>query len=124
MYKGESYTITLDFETPYDIDQIQDLQLSIGGTVVGILKEGTLYREGTTFRCEIEGLQSKKLHIGNQIISLYVDDTVRGIIKKKIGFLYIEEALNTFTDSSINMDSNMLIQVSMVETTNTINITL
>ena len=117
MIKGESYTIEVAFNDEYDISRIEEIQLAVNYIVVGSLKSDTIIPNTiNTYLCQIPGNITDTFKIGNNIISLYLDDSIRGIIKKNVSSLNIDRALNINTDESINTGINMLINVTVGET--------
>lgn len=125
MYQGESYTIVLNFLSPYDISIIQDIKLKIDHIVVGELYQNIIQATPSTYRCEISGNNSKSISPGEHSIFIYVKDINR-ITNKNIGTISIYYPHNPNTDESINLEYNIILNIDMSQNTQTqiINITI
>ena len=117
MKRGESYTIAIVFNDDYDLNRLEDLQLSFNTLVVGTLKQGSIYHtDGHSYRCEVPGEETSRFRIGQNTIEVHVDDSIRGIVKRTVGSFYVESAYNKFTDESINLGVNMFVEINISET--------
>lgn len=124
MYQGESYTIVLNFMSPYDISNIQDIQLSVDNRIIGKLSDNTIFLQEGKYRCELSGYSTSNISTGNKLISVYVNDTLYGIKKWQMIHTFVQRPYNTNTYSSTNHEFNIFININMESITQTINITI
>lgn len=111
MYKGESYTIELSFVSTYDTGRIEELQLFIGDTLIGKLSDGSIIGMEEIYRCEIEGITTDTIQVGTRKLHMYLLDSIRGVLNKQIAKIYVLPFPNTYTDQSINLETNLLLEV-------------
>lgn len=116
MIKGESYSIAINFNPEYSISRIEDIQITIGTTTVARLSDNTIWHvQDNAYRCELPGSLTDTFRTGNLPLSLYFDDSIRGIIKRPVDSILVEPALNVFTDGSINQTTNLIINIHVGE---------
>ena len=116
MIKGESYSFVIIFNEGYNTDRIQELQIVIGNIVVGKLSTHSIYSlSPSSYKCDLSGTLTNTLRIGPEPIELSLDDSIRGIIKRSAGEIYIENPQSKFTNSSINDGFNHIIEIIITE---------
>jgi hypothetical protein len=115
--QGDSLTIGISFNAAYDMSRIEHQYVYLNDVLV------TSSIVGSIIRVELRSDQTIQ-YISTVKLTLVIDDSVFGIRKTDLGYIYFTQSSGTISDESINEGYDLVVSVVVDETATTATVEL